>query len=87
MKAQKLHTIEIQKGDKTPIIVTRDLGGLTEYFGYTLECGHGWNKKIQRYPQSIKGLIKALEKSYDEIEASSYTRTSVRHLTTETVAR
>lgn len=35
-------------------------------FGYTLECGHGWNSKINRYPKTIKALVNALNKSAEE---------------------
>ena len=37
-------------------------------FGYTLECGNSWNKKIPRHPKTIKSLIKAINDSYDETE-------------------
>ena len=42
-------------------------------FGYTLECGNSWNRKINRNPRSITALVKALNASYDEIEGG-YTR-------------
>ena len=45
-------------------------------FGYTLECGNSWNRKIQRHPKTIKSLIKAINASYDEIEGG-YTRSYV----------
>lgn len=32
-------------------------------FGYTLECGHGWNSRINLYPKTIKSLVNALNKS------------------------
>lgn len=32
-------------------------------FGYTLECGHSWNDKINRYPKTARGLVNALNKS------------------------
>ena len=32
-------------------------------FGYTLECGHSWNPKINSNPKTIKSLVNALEKS------------------------
>ena len=35
----------------------------TNVFGYTLECGNSWNRKIPRFPKSIKSLIKALNDS------------------------
>lgn len=45
-------------------------------FGYTLECGASWNPKINRYPKTIKALITAINKSYDETEGG-YTRSYV----------
>ena len=35
-------------------------------FGYTLECGNSWNRKIPREPKGQKSLINALNKSADE---------------------
>jgi len=35
----------------------------TRVFGYTLECGNSWNKKIPRYPKTAKSLVKALNDS------------------------
>lgn len=34
-----------------------------EVFGYTLECGNSWNRKIPRYPKGVKSLVKALNDS------------------------
>ena len=34
-------------------------------FGYTLDCGHSWNNKINPNPKTIKSLITALNKSAD----------------------
>ena len=42
-------------------------------FGYTLECGNSWNRKINCNPKTISALVKALNMSYDEIEGG-YTR-------------
>jgi hypothetical protein len=45
-------------------------------FGYTLECGASWNRKINSDPKTINALIKAVNMSYDEIEGG-YTRSWV----------
>jgi hypothetical protein len=37
-------------------------------FGYTLECGKSWNRKINDNPKTIGALVKSLNASYDEIE-------------------
>ena len=41
---------------------------INQVFGYTLECGNSWNRKINRNPKSIGALVTALNKSYNEIE-------------------
>ena len=50
---------------------------LTQYFGYTLEIGNSYNKRINRNPKTIKSLENNLQKAYDEKEAALYNRTSV----------
>lgn len=36
---------------------------VSNVFGYTLECGHSWNPKINNHPKTVKSLVTALEKS------------------------
>ena len=50
---------------------------LIKYFGYTLEIGNSWNKKINREPKTINSFVKNLQASYEEKEASCYERTSI----------
>ena len=50
---------------------------LTRYFGYTLECGNSYNPKINRKPKTIKALVSAINRSYEETQASCYERTYV----------
>lgn len=50
---------------------------LIDCFSYTLEIGHSWNNKINRYPKTIKTFVKNLQSSYEEKEASCYKRTFV----------
>ena len=45
---------------------------LTNYFSYTLECGHSWNYKINTHPKTIKGLINALNASVKETQGSCW---------------
>lgn len=45
-------------------------------FGYTLQCGSSWNRKINRNPKTIKALVSAINKSYEETEGG-YTRSYV----------
>lgn len=44
---------------------------LIKYHGYTLECGHSWNNKINMHPKTIRGLVTALNKSKQETECGS----------------
>lgn len=45
---------------------------LVKYFGYTLECGHSWNSKINKNPTTYKSLISNLNKSYHETQGSCW---------------
>jgi ribosomal protein L17 len=45
-------------------------------FGYTLQCGSSWNRKINRNPKTIRALVTAINKSYEETEGG-YTRSYV----------
>lgn len=53
-------------------IIKGTLEGLTNYFSYTLECGHRWNSKINKSPTTYKSLISNLNKSYHETQGSCY---------------
>ena len=67
----KTYTIEkTHRGRTTQIVGTLEY--LKDYFGYTLECGHSYNNKINRNPTTIKGLMTALEQSIDATQGSSY---------------
>ena len=74
----KSYIIETERKARTRI-VEGTLEELISYFGYTLEVGNSWNKKINREPKTIKALISSLEKSFAEIEGG-FDRTSVRLL-------
>ena len=74
-KTYKILVSHTRRGDST---VEGTLDYLTnQYFGYTLECGHSWDKKIQRYPKTIKSFVSNLQKSYAEKESACYERTFV----------
>jgi hypothetical protein len=81
MKKEKEYTIIISNsgraGDKPDREVTGTLDYLKQYFSYTIEIGCSWNSKINRYPKTIKSLMKTLEMSYDEKEGACYNRTSL----------
>lgn len=46
----------------------------TNVFGYTLECGNSWNRKISREPKSVASLVNNLNKSVDETQGGCYER-------------
>ena len=46
----------------------------TNVFGYTIECGNSWNKKISREPKTVASLVSNLNKSVDETQVSCYER-------------
>jgi hypothetical protein len=77
----KVYTIIVTKskiiGKDQVKKVVGNLEYLVGYFGYTLECGNSWNKKINKKPKTIKSFITNLQKSYSEKEASCYDRTYV----------
>lgn len=54
---------------------------LRNYFGYTLECGHSWNNKINKYPTTYKGLLSAINKSFHETQGCCYDPDSVSEAT------
>ena len=75
-KMAKEHTIKkTRKGRET--LVTGDLERMKSYFGYTLECGASWNRKINQNPKTIKSFVKNLQMSYEETEGACYERTSI----------
>jgi hypothetical protein len=84
MKKPKLYVIETSRSgrlsDSVNATVPSTLEALKLYFGYTLEIGRSWNRKI-KHPNDIKTInafVKALEQSYQEKEANCYDRTSVK---------
>lgn len=44
----------------------------TNVFGYTLECGNSWNKKISREPKTVASLVSNLNKSVSETQGGCY---------------
>lgn len=47
-----------------------------DVFGYTLECGHSWNPKINLRPKTGKQLVAALTKSVAETQGACFDRDS-----------
>jgi hypothetical protein len=84
MKPAKLYNIQMSRygrGSSDSVSETgpHTIDELKQYFGYTLEIGRSWNRKIKHPSEikTIKQLMTALEKSYEEKEANCYARTSL----------
>lgn len=80
-KAKKTFKVKTTKsrmrGEDRVNEVEGTLEYLINYFGYTLEVGASWNRKINRYPTTIRSFVSNLQKSYEEQEAACYDRTYV----------
>lgn len=62
-------------------VVKGTITALTKYFGYTLDCGHSWNQKINTKPKTYKSLISNLNKSYQETQGGCYDQDYVTEAT------
>lgn len=82
MKTYQVKIDHTRRGEK---VVSGTLEELINYFGYTLEIGNSWNKKINRTPKTIKSFVTNLQKSYEEKEASCYERTFVSLVTDQAI--
>jgi hypothetical protein len=75
-KVEKMYQIKKTRNGRETIFEGTLSHLINGVFGYTLECGNSWNKKIPRYPKTIKSLITAINASYDETEGG-FTRSYV----------
>jgi hypothetical protein len=66
--------VKYRKGRETE--TTGTLAELTKYFGYTLECGHSWNRKISTTPKTAASLVSNLNRSVAETQGSCYDQDS-----------
>jgi len=57
--------------------VTGTVEELINYFSYTLEIGHSWDKRVNTKPKTIKSFVSNLQRSYEIQENSCYARTIV----------
>ncbi len=77
MSPVKLTKYSIQISGRHTRIVTDTLAGLIDYFGYTLEIGASWDKRVNRQPKNIRSFVSSLQRAYTAKEARCYNRTSV----------
>lgn len=73
MAAKTYTIIKTRKGRTTE--ETGTVAELTEYFGYTLECGNSYNSKISTAPRTAKSLVSNLNRSIDYIQRGSFSPT------------
>ena len=64
----KKYTIQVQRirlygNDPAPKSYSGTIAELTETFSYTLECGHGWDSRVNRSPTTIKSLVSNLNRA------------------------
>jgi hypothetical protein len=64
-------------------VTTATLDQLVKDFSYTLEIGASWNKKINRFPKTIKSFVKNLQAAYEQKESACYNRTFVELIETQ----
>lgn len=81
MKTSNYYVKKYHRGHYT--IIKGTIGSLIGYFGYTLECGHSWNSRINLEPKTYKSLISNLNKSYRETQGSCYDQDYVSEATEE----
>ncbi len=68
-------------GEARTSITSGTLAELTEYFGYTLECGHSYErergrKKVNTAPKSARALVTALNNAQENIARNGCASTS-----------
>jgi len=71
MKAKVVYVAKTRKG-RTTIWAGTVEELITNVFGYTLECGNSWNRKISREPKSVASLVTNLNKSVDETQGGCF---------------
>lgn len=80
-KQDKVYTIVKQRDRKSDVEFTGTLEYFVkECFGYTLDCGASYqhekgNKKIDRNPKTIDGLIKNLNNAVNNSASNGYAGT------------
>lgn len=63
MKNERIYTVVRHYNGKDTVI-ERTLSDLIDYFGYTLQVGWSWDRKINKQPKTIKSFINNLNKAY-----------------------
>jgi hypothetical protein len=81
MKVEKTYTVKTTKsrmrGNPYVNEQTGTLPELIKYFGYTLEVGHSWDKKVNENPKNINSFVTSLQRAYEAKEAQCFDRTYV----------
>ena len=72
MKAKKVVYVAKTRKGRTTIWAGTIEELRTNVFGYTLECGNSWNRKISREPKTVASLVSNLNKSVSETQGACY---------------
>ena len=76
----KKYKIVIQKNDRERIVEVT-LEGLIDYFGYTLEIGASWDKRVNQKPKTIRSFMTNIQRAFEAKEACCYQRTFIKLIT------
>lgn len=63
MKNERIYTV-VKHYNGREVVIERTLSDLIEYFGYTLQVGWSFDRKINKQPKTIKSFINNLNKAY-----------------------
>jgi hypothetical protein len=75
--SKKKYTLKIDNDRRGSRTVTGTLEELTRDFGYTLEVGRSWDRRVNVSPKNIRSFVSNLQRAYEAKEARIYTRTFV----------
>ena len=82
-KEPKKYTIlkvktSMKSEDKVTLIENKTVKELVDYFSYTLEIGHSYNKSIKQNPVTIKSFLSNVNKAFEEKEKFIYSKTYIQ---------
>ena len=69
--AEKTYSItKTRRGIET--VTTDTLPGLIKHFGYTLESGHSYDRKVNLEPKTARSLVSNLNRAVSSLQRGSY---------------
>lgn len=70
MTAKTYTVVKTRRGQQTE--TTGTVAELIQHFGYTLEAGNSWDRKVNRNPKTAKSLVTALNHATSALQPNSY---------------